>query len=175
MTTAAVHVSDNAIAAFAVATIAAGFLFGTLLWMREGQADRHDRDIRTLKRKINRLTYQMSKLLEHLGVDIPEPEVDDSPAAEAVKPDEMETWVEVPDHAPYSDAYEWEPVDTEEFPAVPATQPDGIAIQVQSALIEQRDLTAEFPHPVDSAERKAKNAANIEEQLKRFDFSGRNR
>jgi hypothetical protein len=41
--------------------------------------------------------------------------------------------------------------DTDEFPAVPDTEPDGIAIQVQSALIEQRPSPA--PRKAEMVER----------------------
>ena len=95
------------------------------------------------------LAGRIQSLADFLGVDVHDP-VDDSPAALAEEPD------------------------TEEFPAYPATEPDGIAIQVQSALLA-RDLSGEFPHPVDSADAKARTAAWVEEQMAKFQFTGRGR
>ena len=118
-------------------------------WIFERRGDRQDERMGRQDQQLATLAGRIQSLADFLGVDINDP-VDDSPAALAEEPD------------------------TEEFPAYPATEPDGIALQVQSALLA-RDLSGEFPHPVDSAERKAKNAADIEERLKQFNFTGRSR
>jgi hypothetical protein len=145
-------------------------------WVFERRNDKRDEKDEVRDEQLATLAYQMPALLEYLGIEIPPPVVDDSPEAEeehAAGPtgssplDGPLTPVRASDDSiPPDDAK------TEEFPAVPSTVPDGIAIQVQSALIEARDLSSEFPHPVDSAERKALNAADIEERLKQFNFTG---
>lgn len=128
-----------------------------VLWIHERRWDQHDETLHGEgghDEQLAGLAYRLESLLEYLGLEIPEPVEDDSPAAESVKPDEMPT---------------------DEIPIAPPTVPDGMPLVVQSALIEARDLSDEKPHPVDSAERKAMNAADIEERLKQFRFTGRNR
>ena len=163
-------------------TLLIGFIFGVILWRNEGHDDKQDDKLNGHDEQLARLTYRLESLLEYLGLEVPEPVEDDSPAAEALqvygglaatdKPDDDSPAAEllttntvtsklVPDEYP-----------TDEIPTAPPTVPDGMPLAVQSALIEARDLSDERPHPVDSAERKAKNAADIEEALKRFTFTG---
>lgn len=131
MTLAAVApVSSNQTAIWVVIAIVATFAIGAVLYQHERRADRHGNTLAEHTEQLATLAYQMPALLDWLRIEIPAPEVDDSPAAEDV--------------ATYKSAEEihrFEPDDdakTDEFPACPPTQPDGIAIQVQSALIEQR-------------------------------------
>jgi hypothetical protein len=67
------------------------------------------------------------------------------------------------DDSPGHEAEMYDDEDTEEFEALPATVPDGIAIQVQSALLR--------PSPVP----RGKSAEWVEDAIKGFNFSGRAR
>jgi len=138
-----------------------------VLWIHERRWDQHDETLHGEgghDEQLATLTYELGSLKDFLRVDIPKPAVDDSPVAEALQVYGGLAATDKPDEMP-----------TDEIPIAPPTVPDGMPLAVQTALIEARDLSDERPHPVDSAERKAKNAADIEEALKRFDFSGRNR
>jgi hypothetical protein len=169
MTTATVaQPSGNQFAVLLVMFLLVSAITCVALWVHEQRWDAHDEQIGTHDEQLATLAYQMPALLEYLGIDIPPAVVDDSPAAEEQNaPEAAAAQVNV-EEQPGDDAK------TDEIPVCPPTQPDGIAIQVQSALIERptRDLSDEFPHPVDSDERKAKNAADIEERLKQFNFTG---
>lgn len=114
MTTATVApVSGNVVAAgFALALVIA-FLYGVILWQREGQMDRQSDEIAEHKKQLATLAGRIQSLADFLQVDINDA-VDDSPQALA-------------DDCP-----------TDEIPICPPTEPDGIPLQVQSALIEQR-------------------------------------
>jgi len=162
MTTATVAPpSGTAYAVLLAMTLLIGFIYGAILWQREGVMDRHDDELADQDQRIGRQEYRLDALLEHLGLEIPEPADDDSPEAEA-------RTYEFEGNAAAED-------DTEEFDAVPDTEPSGIAAQVHAALIERPvpDTSSEHPHPVDSEARKAQRAADIEERLKQFTFTGR--
>jgi hypothetical protein len=167
MTAAAASASTQANVAVVLILVIA-FTTCVVLWVHERRWDRHDDELLEHVEHLALLAGRIQSLANFLDVEINDP-VDDSPEAMAAEAYEVYPALAESDRAD-------EP--TDEFPAVPATQPDNIAIQVQSALIEARpspvprDLTAEFPHPVDSDERKAKNAADIEERLARFNFTG---
>jgi hypothetical protein len=155
--------NGNGFAVLLVMFLLISFITVVCLWTHERRWDAHERELAANAEQLAGLDYRLESLLEFLGVEVPEPVEDDSPAAETLKSVDNNSRFE-PDETP-----------TDEFPAVPATEPSGIPLQVHGALIEARDLSDEFPHPVDSVERKAKNAADIEERLKRFNFAGRNR
>ena len=143
MTTATVApVSGNQLAVLLVLAGLAVLAICAVLYQHERIDDRHGTTLAEHAEQLATLAYQMPALLEHLGIEIPAPEVDDSPAA-------ME---------PGDDAK------TDEFPALPATEPSGIPLQVHAALIER-------PSPVP----RGKSAEWVEEAIKGFNFSGRER
>lgn len=153
MTTATVAPPDgNQFAVLLAMFLLVALITVVVLWMHERRWDAHDDKLTGHDEQLATLAGRIQSLTDFLGVDVHDA-VDDSPAAMAEEPD------------------------TDEFPAVPATEPSGIPIQVHSALIARpspvpRDLAGEFPSPFDSAERKAKRAADIEERLKSFNFIG---
>jgi uncharacterized membrane protein len=108
-----------------------------VLWVHERRWDRHEAEIAVHHEQLATLAGRIQSLADFLGVDVHDAR-DDSPAALAE-------------------------ADTEEFPALPATVPDGIAIQVQSALLR--------PSPVP----RGKSAEWVEEAIKGFNFTGRGR
>jgi len=153
-----------------------------VLWVHEHRWDRHDDKIAAHAKQLATLYGRVQALADFLDVDINDP-IDDSPEALAGGDEEVETpraegrvfpCTVTDELALPGGMTSLQPDDaaTDEFPALPATVPDGMPLAVQTALIEARDLSDEKPHPVDSPERKAKTAADIEERLKRFTFTG---
>jgi uncharacterized membrane protein len=133
-----------------------------VLWVHERRWDQHDAELRQHAQQLATLAGRIQSLADFLEVEINDA-VDDSPEALQVYGGLAEV-----DKAD---------VDTEEFPAAPATVPDGMPLAVQSALIEARpspvprDLTAEFPAP-ESDSTKAKRAAWVDEQMAKFNYTG---
>ena len=115
MTTATVApVSGNQLAVLLVLAGLAVLAICAVLYQHERIDDKQGDTIAEHTEQLATLAYQMPALLEWLGIEIPAPEVDDSPAALA-----------------------GDDAKTDEFPALPATEPSGIPLQVHAALIER--------------------------------------
>jgi uncharacterized membrane protein len=105
-----------------------------VLWVHERRWDRHEAEIAVHHEQLDTLAGRIQSLADFLGVDVHDAR-DDSPQALAMEEEDV---FPMPDDAP-----------TEEFPALPATVPDGIAIQVQSALLRPSPV----PREVEMVER----------------------
>jgi hypothetical protein len=99
------------------------FLFGVILWRREGQMDRTDDTVDAHDRLLILLEGRINGIADHLGIDVHDPISDGCEY--------------VPEPAWQPRAMEQptlEPV-TEPIEIAPATVPDGMPLAVQSALI----------------------------------------
>jgi uncharacterized membrane protein len=88
-----------------------------VLWVHERRWDRHEAEIAIHHEQLATLAGRIQSLADHLGVDVHDAR-DDSPQA-------------------------LEEADTEEFPALPATEPSGIPLAVQSALLRPSPVPRE--------------------------------
>jgi uncharacterized membrane protein len=131
-----------------------------VLWVHERRWDRHEAEIAVHHEQLATLAGRIQSLADHLGVDVHDAR-DDSPQALAMEEDDVK-----PDEMP-----------TGPIEIAPDTVPDGMPLAVQSALIERRPSPA--PRELMSLEtaetQRANRAAFVEEQLARFDFSGRSK
>jgi uncharacterized membrane protein len=102
-----------------------------VLWVHERRWDRHDDELAIHHEQLATLAGRVQSIADWLGVDVHDAR-DDSPATLA-------------------DA------DTEEFPIAPPTEPSGIPLQVQSALLGK---SAEWVE-VEIAAMRARNAERM--------------
>jgi uncharacterized membrane protein len=147
--TAAASASTQANVAVVMIVVIA-FTTCVVLWVHERRWDQHDAELHQHAQHLATLAGRIQSLADFLEVDVHDA-VDDSPEALQV----------------YGGLAEVDKADddTDEFPAVPATEPSGIPLQVQSALIEAR------PSPVP----RGKSADWVEDAIKGFNFTGRGR
>jgi hypothetical protein len=130
-----------------------------VLWVHEWRWDRHEAEIAIHHEHLETLAGRIQSLADFLGVDVHDAR-DDSPQAlaEALPPGQIAG-------SPCTGTDRLAPPggdrilrgqpddDTEEFPAIPATEPSGIPLAVQSALLR--------PSPVP----RGKSAEWVEEAL----------
>jgi hypothetical protein len=134
-----------------------------VLWVHERRWDRHEAEIAIHHEQLDTLAGRIQSLADFLGVDVHDAR-DDSPTAEEQNA-AMEASAQV----------SLEEQDTEEFPALPATVPDGIAIQVQSALLRPSPVPRELMTPDVAEKQRTQRAEWVEEQMSKFQFTGRDR
>jgi hypothetical protein len=74
-----------------------------------------------------------------------------------------------------AEMYDDDDAPTEEFPALPATEPTGIPLAVQSALLRPSPVPRELMTPDVAEKQRTERAEWVEEQMSRFQFTGRDR
>jgi hypothetical protein len=133
--------------ALAVVIVAAFIAWDGVFYARVNERQRRSQE--HMERQLGLQAGRIQSLADFLGVDVHDAR-DDSPAAE-----EARTYKSAEEIHRFADP----DAPTEESPAVPATEPSGIPLAVQSALLR--------PSPVP----RGKSAEWVEEAIKGFNFS----